>query len=324
MTQSSTAIAHPNIAFIKYWGNKNHELRIPSTDSISMNLGNLTTRTTVVFDKKIKNDRLTLNGEKIKGIGLDRVTNLLDKVREMSQISFYADVTSENTFPMGSGIASSASGFAALSLAATSAAGLSLAEIELSRIARVGSGSASRSIPSGFVEWYQGTDHESSFSESIALPDHWALVDCIAVIGYAHKAISSADGHMIADTSPLQKVRVSDAPRRMDICRQAILNRDFLQFAEIVELDSNMMHAVMMTSSPNLIYLEPASLAIMQAVKTWRANEGLELCYTIDAGPNVHVICKEEISSEVIDRLRQIPGVQEVMKSHPGGSAKLL
>jgi len=324
MVQSATATAHPNIAFIKYWGNLNHELRIPSTGSISMNLGNLETRTTVTFDKKAKNDSFTLNNEKNEGIGLDRVTNLLETVREMAQIPFYADVISENNFPMGSGIASSASGFAALSMAATCAAGISLNEIELSQVARIGSGSASRSIPGGFVEWFKGSDHKTSFSQSIASPDHWALVDCITIIDYAHKAISSADGHKIADTSPLQKIRISEAPNRLAICRQAIFNQDFMQFAEIVELDSNMMHAVMMTSSPNLIYLEPASLSIMQAVRTWRLEEELEVCYTIDAGPNVHVICKDEINKEVINRLKKIPGVQEIIKSHPGGPTKLL
>jgi len=324
MNRSATAIAHPNIAFIKYWGNRDNVLRIPSNGSISMNLSALETSTTVEYNPQIENDQLFINGEKITGAGLNRVSDLLNRVRKMADITTYAVVNSTNNFPMGSGIASSASAFAALSLAATQAVNLSLNQDELSKFARLSSGSACRSIPGGFVEWEMGIDHESSYAKSIAPPTHWDLIDCIAIIDYAHKAVSSIQGHEIANTSPLQSARVEDTKRRLAICREAIIDRNFKQLAEIVEQDSLVMHAIMMTSIPPLIYLNTTSIAVLKAVNAWQAVEGLDVCYTFDAGPNAHVICQAEIKDEIINRLGKIPGVLKVLESSPGGPAKLL
>ena len=320
---SSTAIAHPNIAFIKYWGNKDHTLRIPTNNSISMNLDGLETRTIVTFDEKLSADTLQLNGEQLSGPALKRVNAFLEHVRELASNIGYAQVISENNFPTGAGIASSASAFAALALAASDAAGLNLKESQLSALARQGSGSASRSIPAGYVEWEAGDMHENSVAHSIAAPDHWALSDCIAVVSQSHKHTGSTQGHEIADTSPLQSARIADAPRRLDICRTALLERDFSTFSEIVELDNNLMHAVMMTSTPQLMYWQPATLAVIHAVKSWRA-EGLEVCYTIDAGPNVHVICPSEIQPQVEEQLVELEGVIEVITAQPGGPARLV
>ena len=149
---SATAQANPNIAFIKYWGNRDNTYRLPSNSSISMNLDGLFTRTTVSFTSA-KADSLAINAAEVTGKGLDRVSYILDLVRKMANINERAEVTSENNFPAGAGIASSAAAFAALALAASKAAGLNLSEPELSVLARRGSGSASRSIPGGFVEW---------------------------------------------------------------------------------------------------------------------------------------------------------------------------
>jgi diphosphomevalonate decarboxylase len=241
----------------------------------------------------------------------------------MANINGYAQVSSENNFPTGSGIASSASAFAALALAASTAAGLSLSEAELSALARTGSGSASRSIPSGFVEWYPGDSHESSFAETIAPPEHWELIDCVAIVSREHKATGSTGGHAVADTSPLQAKRIKDAGRRLDLCRTAILEKDFGAFADVVEQDSNMMHAVMMTSSPRLVYWLPGTLAVMHELVTWRL-EGLAACYTIDAGPNVHVITLKEHAQEITKRLMNISGVLDVLQARPGGPARLV
>jgi diphosphomevalonate decarboxylase len=319
--QTRTAIAHPHIAFIKYWGNRDPQQRIPSNSSISMNLGDLQSRTRVSFEEELIADRLLLNGQEEQGAPLTRVSALLDRVRELSGANLYARVVSENNFPTGTGVASSASGFAALSLAASCAARLELNEREISRLARTGSGSACRSVPRGFVEWLAGEDDQSSYAVSIASPDHWDLTDCIAVVSQAHKSTGSQEGHDLADSSPLQKARLEDTQRRLDICRQAILQRDFEAFAQITELDSNLMHAVMQTSDPTLLYWHPATVAVMQAVPDWRRG-GLPACYTIDAGPNVHVICPSQSVPEVKKRLRQIPGVQCVITSGPGGAAR--
>ena len=165
---TATAQSHPNIAFIKYWGNRDNTLRLPMNGSISMNLDGLYTRTTVSFQPSLPFDELIINGYEVTGAGLERVSFILDIVRGMANITERAEVITENNFPSGAGIASSASAFAALALAGSKAAGLNLSERELSRLARRGSGSASRSIPSGFVEWQAGTSDEDSFAFSIA------------------------------------------------------------------------------------------------------------------------------------------------------------
>lgn len=320
---SATAQASPNIAFIKYWGNRDSVLRLPVNGSISMNLDGLFTRTTVSFQPSLALDELVINGREVTGKGLERVSGILDIVRQAAGMSLRAEVVSENNFPTGAGIASSASAFAALALAATQAAGLSWSESAVSRLARLGSGSASRSIPSGFVEWKMGTSDEDSFAVSIAPPEHWDLADCVAIISAGHKSTGSTEGHALAPTSPLQAARVADAPRRLELCRRAILERDFAAFANIIELDSDMMHAVMMTSQPALFYWKPATLAVMETVRTWR-QDGLQVAYTIDAGPNVHVLCPQSEMDAVQTLLREIPGVSNVLSATVGGPARLL
>jgi diphosphomevalonate decarboxylase len=232
-------------------------------------------------------------------------------------------VVSENNFPTGAGIASSAAAFAALALASSKAAGLEFDEPALSVLARHGSGSASRSIPGGFVEWQMGEDDKSSYAFSIAPADHWDLADCVAVVNTGHKETGSTQGHPLAATSPLQAARVADAPRRIKTCRDAILERDFEKFASIVEADSDIMHAVMMTSNPALFYWQPATLRVMDSVRAWRA-EGLPVFYTIDAGPNVHVITLREKMDEVKAQLMALEGVKDVLTATVGGPAHLL
>ncbi|MCK6538713.1 MAG: diphosphomevalonate decarboxylase [Anaerolineales bacterium] len=320
---TATAVACANIAFIKYWGNRDDALRLPANGSISMNLDGLNTRTTVSFQPSLPFDELIINGREVAGAGLERVSRILDIIREMAQINDRAEVMTENNFPSGAGIASSASAFAALALAGSKAAGLNLSEPELSRLARRGSGSASRSVPGGFVEWQMGTNDEDSYAFSIAPPDHWKLADCVAIVSAAHKKTGSTEGHALAPTSPLQAARVSDTPRRLEICRSAILHRDFEMLANIVELDSDMMHAVMTTSTPALRYWKPASLGVMDAVRQWR-SEGLAVCYTVDAGPNVHVICPETEARVVDKKLREIEGVTNVLIASVGSAAKII
>jgi diphosphomevalonate decarboxylase len=145
----------------------------------------------------------------------------------------------------------------------------------------------------------------------------------VVVLQTGHKPVGSTQGHALAPTSPLQAARVVHAPQRLDICRRALLERDFEAFAEIVELDSNLMHAVMMTSNPPLFYWEPGSLLVMKEVKAWRAA-GWEVCYTLDAGPNVHVICRSGAVNAVVSRLKDLPGVQQVLTARPGGPAQLV
>lgn len=320
---TATAQAFANIAFIKYWGNRDNELRIPMNGSISMNLDGLYTRTTVSFQPSLPYDELIINGHEIRGAGLERISYILNLIRGMAKIQERAEVISENNFPSGAGIASSAAAFAALALAGSKAAGLDLSEPELSRLARRGSGSAARSIPGGFVEWQAGERDEDSFAFSIAGADHWKLVDCVVIVSTSHKKTGSTEGHAIAPTSPLQNARIADAPRRLELCRNAILHCDFDSFASIVELDSDMMHAVMMTSTPALHYWRAASLEVMNKVRAWR-TEGIPVCYTVDAGPNVHVICPESEAHGIDKRLRAIAGVRDVLVARAGEGAKII
>ncbi len=323
MEPKITAIAHPNIAFIKYWGNRDDALRLPLNGSISMNLSGMESRTSVWFDESLDQDTFELNGEPDYGIGLKRVGSFLDHVRTLAGITSHARVTSANNFPTGAGIASSASAFAALALAASKAAGLDLSQKELSRLARLGSGSASRSVPDGFVEWLPGQDDASSYAVSIAPKDHWDLVDAVAVISQGHKPVGSSAGHQLAHTSPLNAQRVLEAPEQLTECREALLRRDFARFADVVEYDSNYMHAVMRTSNPPLVYWGPATEVLLWQVRHWR-KQGHAVCATVDAGPNVHVLA---LSGE-LDWLRQalmdVPGVLKVLVGEPAEGARLV
>jgi diphosphomevalonate decarboxylase len=288
-----------------------------------MNISGLFTRTRVTFDSALNSDRLVLDGEEQQDAPLVRAAAMLERVRHMSGMDALAEVESANNFPAGAGIASSASAFAALALASSKAAGLDLNEAELSRLARTGSGSACRSVPGGFVEWQAGSTDSDSYAFSFAPPEHWDLVDLVAVVSKSHKPVGSVEGHTLAGTSPLQAARLEGAQERLERCRQAILEKDIASFAEIVELDSNLMHAVMLTSSPPLVYWMPATLEIMKAVVQLR-SDGVPSCFTIDAGPNVHVITLASFTGQVQSRLEQIEAVEEVLQAVPGGPARLI
>lgn len=317
------ARANANIAFIKYWGNADDALKIPVNASLSMNLEGLYAETTVEWDESLPQDSLILNRQSVTDKALERVVRHLQIVRDRYGVRGFAQVSSQNNFPMGAGIASSAAAFAALSVAATKAAGLNLEERELTTLARLGSGSASRSVPTGFVEWQAGNTHETSYAYSIADTQHWNLVDVIAVVSNKHKATGSEDGHKTAQTSDLQLARVAKAQERLAICRNALLNCDFEAFAEVVEMDSNLMHAVMMTSRPALFYWMPTTMTIMHAVREWRAD-GVPVCYTLDAGPNVHCLCLEPVVTKVVEALKAIDGVLDVRVARVGQGATLL
>ena len=269
---TATAQASPNIAFIKYWGNRDNALRLPMNGSISMNLDGLFTRTTVSFQPSLPFDELIINGHEVTGPGLDRVSYILDIIRGMANIQDRAEVMTENNFPSGAGIASSASAFAALALAGSKAAGLDLSEQELSRLARRGSGSASRSIPAD--SWNgrpgQATKIHSPFRLQIRIIGNW----WIALPLSAPPTKRPAPRRDIPSRRPvrcrLRAWRMHRADWRSAAARSS--NCDFDAFASIVELDSDMMHSVMMTSTPALHYWKPASLEVMNHVRAWRAE----------------------------------------------------
>jgi len=288
-----------------------------------MNLGALETRMTVTVDDQLENYQLEINNEHIVRSKLARIAEFMDGIRILAGSETYAHIVSENNFPISAGLASSASAFAALALAGSKAYGLNLKEKELSILARKGSGSACRSVPSGYVEWKKGSSDCTSFGSPLAPPEHWDLVDCIPLVKTSEKPISSKEGHSLADTSPLQASRVKDAPRRLEICRNAILQKDFESLAAISELDSLWMHAVMMTSTPALMYWEPATIQILKSVVNAR-KDGLPVFATVDAGPNVHVITPKSSVNESVAMLQTLQGVIQVMVSPAGGGAHLV
>jgi diphosphomevalonate decarboxylase len=317
------AVAHPNIALIKYWGNRRADLRLPANSSLSMTLSRLETHVRVLFDPSLANDCLTINLRSANPEALQRVSRQLDRIRLLAGITQRADVATSSNFPSGAGIASSAAVFAALSLAGAAAACLEASEAEISRLARLGSGSACRSIYGGFVEWPAEADDADSYGIQIFAQGHWALADIIVVVSLSAKRVSSTEGHAAAVSSPIQAARIADCQRRLGICKRAIAERDFTLLAEVVELDSNLMHAVMMTSTPPIIYWQPSTLAVINAIRALR-REGLPVCYTLDAGPNVHCLCLEQHSGEIARRLSAVPGVVEILTASVGGPARLL
>ena len=319
-THAATARAGANIAFIKYWGNMDEALRLPLTNSLSMTLDTAVTITTVTFDPRLERDVLVLNEREESGRALKRVTAHLDHMRRLAGVSWPARVVSRNTFPTGAGIASSASAFAALTVAAAAALGLSLSPTELSALARLGSGSAARSIFGGYVELIAAGRHEDAHAVQVAPPEHWPLVDIVAVVSRQHKAVGSTGGHALAPTSPLNPGRLAHVHTALARARSAILARDIETLGEVMELDALTMHAVMMTSRPSLLYWLPGTLAVMHAVRGWR-REGIPAYFTIDAGPNVHVITLPEHADEVQARLAAMPEVKETIVCRTGEGA---
>jgi diphosphomevalonate decarboxylase len=321
--RAACAAAGPNIALIKYWGNRDNALRIPANGSISITLAGLQAEIQVVFDEHLAGDSLRINGQPADPPAAARATAFLNAVRDLSGVRVCAAVEGKTNFPVGAGMASSAAAFAALAMAASQAAGLDLDMTELSRLARLGSGSACRSIFGGFVEWLPGETHQTSIAQPLFPAEHWLLADLVAIIDEGQKPVGSTEGHALAVTSPLQSARVADAPRRLEICRRAILERDFEALAQIVELDSNMMHGVMSTSTPALHYWQPATLAVMAQVLAWR-RAGTPVCYTLDAGPTVHCLCEPTAADALARELARLPGVRRVLRTQPGPGVRPL
>lgn len=318
----ATAEASANIAFVKYWGNRDPRLNVPYNNSISMNLAATRTRTTVAFDAAYTADSLVIDGQPRAGAALERVSRHLDRVRALAGTELRARVVSESNFPMDAGIASSAAGFAALTLAAVAALGLELGERELSRLARLGSGSAARSVPTGYVELRTDGTDAGSFAYTLYPPEHWDLRDIIVVVSREPKPLPSSRGHAAAETSPYFPARLSELPERLKTVRHALRTRDIQTLGEAIEADAISLHIVAMSSRPPIFYWKPATLQLILAVQKWRAA-GIPVYFTLDAGPTVHLICEAEHQEAVLQRLNEIDGVLEVLVSGPGEGARL-
>jgi len=318
----ATAIATPNIAFVKYWGNRNERLILPAGGSVSMTLDRtFTTKTTAYFSDGLKKDELVLNGEEVSPLDAPRIVAHVNLMRHAARSKLHCCIESMNNFPTSAGIASSASGFCALTLACAKALGMRKNMQELSALARLGSGSATRSFFGGFAEWLKGSraDGRDSFARQVAPAAHWKeLRDVVAVVSEERKPISSRDAMLITvKTSRLFKERMKNHPARLNEVRTAILEKDAeALFAEIME-ESDSMHACMADSRPPIIYMSSTSHAIALEVNGLNSN-GIIAGYTFDAGPNAHVITTARNESAVKRALAGIEGVHKVMVSGVG------
>lgn len=319
----ATAKAHANIAFIKYWGKKDRVLRLPLNSTISMNLSEAYTITTVEFSEILKEDDISLSGAQFFAEEKNRISKHLDLIRGRVGKKIFAKVATQNSFPKGAGIASSASGFAALTLAACAALDLSFSEKKLSILARLGSGSASRSIPDGFVEWIAGESSETSYAYSLQPADYWNICDIICMVDTRMKKISTTSGMDLVQTSPFFQARLTAVETNLEKLKKALNEKDFKAFGEITEQDAIQMHAVAMTQNPPVFYWNAVTMSIIHAVQLWR-NEGLGVYFTIDAGPNVHLICEGKDEQIIIEKLREVSGVKQLLKNKPAEGAKMI
>jgi len=322
----ATALANANIALVKYWGKRNKELILPQNGSISMTCSGLTTTTTVEFSDKYKEHTVIINDEEFQKDEKD-IHGHLDRISWLAGIKQRARVVSESNFPVAAGLASSASGFAALTTAAAAAVGLKLSPKELSILTRQGSGSACRSIFGGFAEWYRGEnpDGSDSYAESIVDKNEWPEFRMIiTILTEAKKKISSRAGMgQTVETCPYYPGWLKTIEEDLKIVREGILQKDFTKVGVQAEYNCLKMHALMMTTKPAIIYWKPATMEIIQNVINWR-EEGLECYFTIDAGPNVKVLCLEKDEKEIDKRLLELEGVIKTIIAKPGDDVRII
>lgn len=343
MTRVVTAAAPANIAFVKYWGSRDGERGVPLNASISMTLTRCRSVCTAEFHpgEDGGDDEVWLAPADAEPSPAPEpfaapVLVQLQRIRRWASASGRFRVATRNTFPTGTGLASSASGFAALTLAAASAAGREPSPEELSDLARrSGSGSAARSAYGGFVEWpapetgvepptrpggmptagpYESTAIRAA---PIASHEHWDLRDVIAVVGEAPKAVSSREGHRRVLGSPYFETRLALLPGRLAEVRKAIEARDFDRLVPVLEAEAVDLHFLAMSARPPIHYWLPHTVTVIDAVRALR-DEGTPAAWTMDAGPNVHVICPADAEEAVAGRVSGLEGVRSVIRDRVG------
>ncbi len=308
-----TAVAHPNIALVKYWGKQDKPGNLPATPNISITLDTLQTRTSVTVGER---DTVVMGGAAVQD---QKIADFLATLRTKFDIPPLA-IETENNFPTGAGLASSASGFAALMLAINTVADLNLDEELMSEWARQGSASAARSFFGGYVALVPPLWR----AQPVATEGHWPLAVAVAITSDARKAVSSTTGMQAsAATSPFYKTWVHQASGDFADANDAIAARDFQKLAEVAELNCLKMHSVMLTTSPTLAYWNEASLSCMDAVRAMRVD-GTPVFFTIDAGPQIKAVCEPSALDQVATSLEAIPGVRQVLRCNLGPGAHLI
>jgi diphosphomevalonate decarboxylase len=315
------ARAHSNIALAKYWGKSDVSRNLPDVPSLSLTLSALSTTTLVRFEPGLDADRFLLNGREGDPVSSRKVTLLLDRVRQAAGMAAFAHVESSNDFPTASGLASSASGFAALALASLGAAGMSWPAGAVSDLARASSVSAARSVFGGFVTLEAGASSAVPLEVSREARD---LVMVIAVTDLGPKAVGSTNGMLHTQaSSPYYAAWRQSAPEVYRELRAALLSGDFEKLGDAMEHSTLLMHASMLTARPPLVYLNAATWAAMSCVRQLR-QQGTFAYFTMDAGPHVKVLTHAQQSENVQRALSAVPGVRQVIPSGVGGAACLL
>lgn len=323
---SATAVAHPNIALVKYWGKADAILNVPAVPSVSITLDALRTETRVRFDASLPADSLCMNGEELASESPQarRIAACLDALRMLAEVPLRARVETRNDFPTGAGLASSASGFAALVVGAAAALKLKLSDADASRIARAASASAARSLFGGFAELPAGATGDDVAASGIAPATHWPLEVAVAICAEGPKAVGSTRGMLdSAASSPFYRAWVEAAAADAATAGTAIRERDFDKLASVSEASCLKMHAVMQTTTPALLYWNAATMATLQRIRDLQAA-GIEVFFTMDAGPQVKAICAPGSGRAVAAALARVPGVSRVLNSGLGGPAHVV
>ncbi|HFI0272503.1 diphosphomevalonate decarboxylase [Streptococcus suis] len=318
------ARAHTNIALIKYWGKRDKQLFLPMNSSLSLTLDAFYTDTKVIFDSDLTADEFYLNGILQDSKEILKISRFLDLFCEYIGERTFARVESLNFVPTAAGLASSASAFAALTLATATALGLNLSREELSTLARRGSGSSTRSLFGGFVEWDMGTGSADSMAHPIDDAD-WDIGMIVLAVNTGQKKIASREGmdHTVA-TSPFYQAWVDTAKEDLQAIKQAIADRDFEQVGQITEHNGMKMHATTLSANPPFTYWSADSLLAQEAVRQVREESGLSAYMTMDAGPNVKVLCRASQMAELVDALSQYLPKEKIITSLPGPAAYVL
>lgn len=319
-----TARAHTNIALVKYWGKSDPQLIIPQTSSLSLTLDKFFTDTSVEFKESLDSDQFFLNGQEFQGKGLSKISHFMDIVRQLAGIKEFATIKSTNHVPTSAGLASSASAFAALATAASNAAGLKLSRKDLSRLARRGSGSATRSIYGGLVEWQRGTDDASSFAVPIEEHPDFGIEMIAVLINKGVKKVSSRSGmQLTVDTSPFYPEWRTIVAHDLKAIKKAIQNRDIDQIGHIAQENALRMHALTLSADPGFSYFTSETLHTMRLVNELH-NDGVKCYYTMDAGPNVKIIYDPHERNKILQKLEPIFGRERLVIAQPGPGVQLL
>jgi len=317
------ARAYGNIALIKYWGKRDEKYILPMNSSLSLTIECFYTETEVAFSGSFDEDQFYLDDTLQDESATRKISSFLDLFRKAANIDMKATVKSTNFVPTAAGLASSASGFAALAAACNIASGLNLDLRELSMYARQGSGSAARSIYGGFVEWQRGTDEKDSYA--IPVDDaKWDIGMVVVVVNSNKKEVSSREGmKRTVSTSPFYKIWSNKAEEDVKEAKLAIKNRDFERLGLITERNGLMMHATMLGANPPILYWEPDSVLAMKMVRELR-NEGIACYFTMDAGPNVKILCRLSESNKIKEKLMEAFDEERIIVTGPGPGVILL